>query len=347
MRPVRPLRPSPTPATVRGAARRRSSGALVALAASALLAACGTTEPTVDAGTEVEAASTGGEAVTVTDERGEVTLDAPAVDVVSLEWGLTENLLSLGVEPVGQADVAGYSTWATVLPLDEATQDVGFRGEPSLDAIAALDADLVVTTTDLPEEVIAQIEETTPVLALRGSDGQDPLGYMRRTVELLGQVTGTQDRAAEALDELDAAVADGRAALEEAGVAGATVTMADGWDDNGVVSVRMFTPGSYLGGLLGELGLKNGWAGEGDPDYGLAATDVEGLTALGEGHFLYASNAAETDPFGESLAQNPVWQGLPPVRAGAVHRMPDGIWMFGGPASGAAFVDAVVAALTA
>ena len=336
----------PTPISARSA--RSARAAVVGVAAALLLSACGTSEPTVEPGTDTEAAQTAETGpVTVTDERGELTLDAPAVDVVSLEWGLTENLLALGVEPVGQADVAGYNTWATVLPLDEATTDVGFRGEPSLDAIAALDADLVVTTTDVPENVIAQIEETTPVLALRGSDAEDPMGYMRRTLETLGAVTGTQERAEEALAEFDAAVADGRAALEEAGVAGTTVTMADGWDADGVVSVRMYTPGSYFGGILGELGLENGWTAEGDPDYGLAATDVEGLTALGEGHFLYASNAAETDPFGESLADNPIWQGLPPVAAGDVHRIPDGIWMFGGPASGSAFVDAVVDALTA
>ncbi|MDF2848412.1 MAG: iron-siderophore transporter substrate-binding protein, partial [Oerskovia sp.] len=37
---------------------------------------------------------------------------------------------------------------------------------------------------------------------------------------------------------------------------------------------------------------------------------------------------------------------LPFVAAGDVHRIPDGIWMFGGPASANAYVDALVAALT-
>ena len=116
--------------------------------AALLLTACGTTE---DPAAAEETGSTGaaGGPVTVTDDRGEVTLDSPATDVVSLEWGLTENLLTLGVTPVGQADVEGYNTWDTVVPLDPSVADVGKRGEPSLDAIAALDADLVVTTTDV------------------------------------------------------------------------------------------------------------------------------------------------------------------------------------------------------
>lgn len=327
---------------------RRLAVGLAALTALAL-AACGTTEdpaaaPTAD--DEAALAEGGQGPVTVTDERGEVTLDAPAREVVSLEWGLTENLLSLGVVPVGQADVEGYSTWNTVVPLEGDVADVGFRGEPSLEAIAALDADLVVTTTDLPEDVIAQIEEQVPVLAVRGSDAADPLGYMRETVELLAEATGTQDRAAELLAGFDEAVAEGRAALDEAGLADAPVVMADGWDTNGVVSVRMFTEGSYLGAILEELGLDNIWQGEGDADYGLAQTDVEGLTVLEDVDFLYLVNGAFTDPFGESLAGNPIWEQRPFVTSGSVHRLPDGIWLFGGPAAGEAYVDAVVAALT-
>ena len=37
-------------------------------------------------------------------------------------------------------------------------QDVGTRGEPSIDALVALAPDLVVATTDLPANVVEQIE---------------------------------------------------------------------------------------------------------------------------------------------------------------------------------------------
>ncbi|AEE47776.1 iron-siderophore ABC transporter substrate-binding protein [Cellulomonas fimi] len=327
---------------------RALPAAALAGTAALLLAACGTTEEAGAAEPSTSADVAGGP-VTITDDRGEeVTLDAPATDVVSLEWGLTENLLTLGVTPVGQADVAGYNTWDTVVPLDASVADVGMRGEPSLDAIAALDADLVVTTTDLPEEVIAQIEEQVPVIALRGSDASDPIGHMRRTVEVLGEATGTSDASEKALADFDAAVEDAKAELDEAGLAGARFTMADGWLSDGAVSVRMYTEGSYLGGVAALLGLENAWTGEGDPDYGLATTDVEGLTNLGEDvHFLYVANDTEGgDAFTEGLSGNAIWQQLPFVTAGDVHRLPDGIWMFGGPAAGEAWIDATVDALT-
>src|SRR5690242_19314148 len=140
--------------------RRAFATSAVALTAM-LIAACGTTEATTDTPAPASSAPSG--PVDLTDERGTVHLDAPAKNVVSLEWGLTENLVELGVKPAGQADVKGYNVWDTSAPIDAATPDVGQRGEPSLDAIIALDPDLVVTTTDLQETVIKQIAAKVPV----------------------------------------------------------------------------------------------------------------------------------------------------------------------------------------
>jgi iron complex transport system substrate-binding protein len=328
---------------------RRSFAASAALAVTALLAAaCGTTEGPAGAGGGPAAPASAGP-VDLTDERGTVHLDAPAAKVVSLEWGLTENLLALGVKPAGAADVKGYNVWDRSAPLDAATPDVGTRGEPSLEAIIALDPDLVVTTTDVPETVIAQIVKEVPVVALRGSDGTDPIGYMRRTVTTLAQVTGTQPRAEKLLADFDAKIAAGKDLLAKAGRSGAPFVMADGWIDSGTVSVRMFTPGSFFGGLGAQLGLANQWPDGGDKDYGLAQTDVEGLTKITDARtaFVYNANDADGgDPFVEGLSGNAVWKQLPFVKAGNVHRIPEGIWTFGGPLSAGAYVDALVAALT-
>src|SRR5690606_41862457 len=90
------------------------------------------------------------------------------------------------------------------------------------------------------------------------------------------------------------------------------------------VSVRAFTAGSLMGAVGEGMGLINAWELEGDPNYGLAITDVEGLTALGDVIFTYYTNAAEDDAIA-ALAGNAIWEGLPFVQDGNVHRLPDGI----------------------
>lgn len=113
------------------------------------------------------------------------------------------------------------------------------------------------------------------------------------------------------------------------------------------VSVRPYTSGSLIGAVNEKLGLKNAWAIEGDKDYGLASTDVEGLTKLGDVQFAYIGSEGDKNstPFAGALAKDKVWTSLPFVKKGNVHRLPDGIWMFGGPESMGQYVDAVVEAL--
>ncbi|WP_433381801.1 ABC transporter substrate-binding protein [Actinoplanes sp. CA-142083] len=319
-----------------------TAAALTAL----LVAACGTTEDPVDAAAPASSAPSG--PVDLTDERGAVHLDAPARNVVSLEWGLTENLVALGVKPAGQADVKGYNVWDTSAPIDASTPDVGQRGEPSLDSIVALDPDLVVTTTDLQETVIAQLAKKVPVLTLRGSDGSDPIGYMRRTVTTLAKATGTEAQGAKLLADYDAKVASAKDALTKAGKTGAPFVMTDGWVDSGTVSLRMYTPGSFFGAIGASLGLQSQWTTGGDKDYGLAQTDVEGLTKIKDANttYVYVANKSDGGDFTDSLKNNAVWKQLPFVQGQKVKRIPDGIWMFGGPLSASKFIDALVTAVS-
>lgn len=329
----------------------RSRNLLSLLAAlSLLLAACGSVEEgattTAAGGAEPETTTATSGPITITDARGEeLTLDAPATEVVGLEWGVIENLISLGVMPVGVADVEGYTAWVSAAQLDEGVVDVGLRGEPSIDALVALEPDLVVATTDLPANIIEQIEGLVPVLVVRAAAAERPVDQMRDNIRLVAQAVGKEAEADALVERVDAAIAEGTQAMADAGLEGQPFTLADAWMDGNNVSIRAFTAGSLMGAVAEEMGLVNAWDLEGDADYGLAITDVEGLTNLGDVQFTYYTNAAEVDAIAE-LDGNPIWEGLPFVQNGNVHRLPDGIWMFGGPLSVEQFVDATVEALT-
>lgn len=316
------------------------------VAAVALLTACGTTERAASPD-----AAPSGEQITVTDARGQdVVLAGPATRTVGLEWNVVEHLVSLGVMPVGVADVEGYGNWVQAEPLTGEVTDVGVRGEPSVEAIAALTPDLVVATTDLPDAAVTQLETIAPVLVVGSADAADPIGQMRENLELVATATGKQAEAEQLLADFAAKLDEGRAAIAAASLAGRPIAFADGFIVSGALTIRPFTEGSLVGGVNTELGLVDAWPMEGDADYGLASTDVEGLTTLPDDTLFvfYANDAASggSDPFVGALQGNAVWQTLPFVQGGDVHRLPDGIWMFGGPSSMQAYVDALVSALT-
>jgi iron complex transport system substrate-binding protein len=245
--------------------------------------------------------------------------------------------------PVGAADVEGYATWVSAEPLDDTVTDVGLRGEPSIDTLVSLTPDVVIVTDQLTEGAIEQIEETVPVVVIPGGDSTDNLGQMFENIDLIATITGTEDAAAELRTEFEAKLSEGKAAIEEAGAAGAGVAFSDAYADAGSVSIRPFTEGSLVGNVLAELGLANVWDLEGDPAYGLAQTDVEGLTALpAETRFWYIANDSYGDPYQNELADNAVWTSLPFVESGDVTRFPDSLWVFGGPSSMNQIIDAAV-----
>jgi len=319
--------------------KKRPIALLSIVAASALaLTGCGTTET---AGTDSGAAT-----ISVVDDRGEtVALKGAATKVVALEWNAAESLVSLGVMPTGVADVAGYGDYVKAAPLDEGVTDVGGRGEPSVDAIAGLAPDLVVTTNDLAETAIKQIEKIAPVLVIRGADASDNMGQMEKNLEAIATLTGTEDEAKTLVSDMDAKIEEGKAALEAAGVGGAGFALSDNYSYNGEITIRPFHKGALLSDVAEKLGLVNAWDGEGDADYGLGSADVEALTTLPADVKYLSFSSPDGDVYTGELAANPIWTSLPFVQSDDVYMLAAGIWPFGGPASIGLFVDSVVDSL--
>ncbi|MFD7713386.1 ABC transporter substrate-binding protein [Streptomyces sp. NPDC059785] len=312
-----------------------------AAAAALALAGCGTTE-------KPAGAAASGSALTVTDARGEkVELDGPAKRVVGIEWNVVETLITLGVDPVGVADVKNYKAYDTAAPLTGDVKDIGTRDEPSVATVASLKPDLVVATTDLSDSALKQLSKVAPTVVVRAADASRQIDQMTDNVNLIAKATGTEARAKTEIASFRKTVADGKKELAAAGLDGEELAFADGWKQDNQVTVRPYVEGSLLADINTELGLKTPWTLKGDKNYGLATTDVEGLTKVGDARFAYLANdSSGEDPFAEGLKDNAVWKSLPFVKKDQVYRLPDGIWMFGGPASMKQYVDALVDALT-
>lgn len=340
---------------------RRPLAALAATLAALALAACGTTAVpetsaapasgaavSEDCAQDTSEISTG--PVTLTDDAGRtVELEEPAERVAVLEWQQTEDLLTLCLAPVAVADAEGFSTWITAEQLPDGTADVGTRGEPDLDALAAADPDLVVVeVTGEDDPVIAQLESLgVPVLATMGADASDPLGAMEDLFRLLGEATGRSDRAEIVLDEFAVHLDEARDQIVEADLPTTDFVYFDGWVDGGNVTIRPFGEGALFTALGAELGLTPVWTGETDPVYGLGQTDVEGLAAVGDANLFFTSTEDPAGSYVTALEDNPLWEAMPAVQDGRAFAFPAGIWTFGGPRSAEQAVDAYVDVITA
>lgn len=314
-----------------------------ALAAAALLsvAACGSSQPTK--AEEKEQNEAAGGPITLTDAAGrEVVLPAPAKDVVTLEWQQTEDVLTLGVTPVGVADTEGYRTWVSGEELPEDVPDVGTRSEPNPDAVFNQSPDLVIVEDGADLKKLEKYD--VPVLVTAGANAEDPIGQMRETFTLIARALGKEDVADEVLEEFDHELEAARKAVAEAEPETTEFAYVDAYVMGSTVSIRPFGQGSIVGELGEELGLTNVWDGKVDPAYGLGQTDVEGLAAIGDAQLFYTGTDAAT--WLDELEGNAVWKNAPFVEQGRIQPFPEGIWTFGGPRSSEQLLDAFVQAVT-
>ncbi len=329
---------------------RRSIITALAASSALVLGACGTTQPAAD---DEGSGATAGGPIRLTDAAGRtVELEKPAERVVVLEWQQTEDVLTLGVEPVGAADVKGYNTWDTAEDLDPKTKDVGTRGEPNMDAVFSTNPDLVIVEAERGAPVIKQLEKyDVPVLVTKGADTKDPIGNMKATFSLIAEALGKQDEAKDVLADFDENLADAKQEIADAKPENTKFVFADAWLDGSNISIRPFGQGSLVGELGEAIGLTNVWKGEVDKAYGLGQTDVEGIAAIGDAHFFFTSTDALTDaagyaPWMPRLEENRIWKNAEFVKAGNVHPFPAGVWTFGGPESSEQIIDAYVETLT-
>lgn len=348
--------------------RPRRLAALAAVGLVALtLTACGTTQ--VEAAADVSDAaalsescaadttSTATGPVSLTDSQGRtLELDKPAERVVVLEWQQTEDLLSLCIAPVGAASIADYATYVSAEKLPASTVNVGERGEPDLDAIYATEPDLIIMEANSPDdELLAKLSAgDVPVLATIGTDTSGQIENMKNVFSLIAEATGRTERADEVLAEFDARLAEAKEEVADAKLKTTDFVFFDGWIESGNVVIRPYAQGALFTELGEQLGLTGAWtndvntsfgSGGVDPAYGLAQTDIEGLTGVGEANLIFA-NDGTADSYVNELEKSPIWNALPAVVEGRAFEFPPGVWGAGGPRSNMQAIDAFVDVIT-
>ncbi|WP_423921348.1 iron-siderophore ABC transporter substrate-binding protein [Frigoribacterium sp. 2-23] len=340
---------------------RLLAAAAVAGVTALTLVGCGTTSVSTASSTGIvdsqdcradqTATSTG--PVSVTDSLGRtVDLDAPAKRVVVLEWQQTEDLLTLCVAPVGAASTEDYATYVSAETLPATTVDVGERGEPDLDTLYGLDPDLIVLESyGDDDELLKKLEERdVPVLATIGADASGQIENMKKVFSLIGEATGRTERADEVLADFDEHLATAKRAVADADLTTKDFVFFDGWIESGNVVIRPYGQGALFTELGRDLGLTGAWtdevnksygSGGVDAAYGLAQTDLEGLTAVGNANLIY-SNDGTADSYVTELTKSPIWAALPAVQQGRAVEFARGVWGAGGPRSNEQAIDAFV-----
>jgi iron complex transport system substrate-binding protein len=238
-------------------ARRRLVVAIATIASLSLItAACGSDNATESVPTSPAPASAPGSTpadagfpVTVDVYGTPFTVDARPERIVSLSPSSTEGLFAVGAGPQVIA-VDEFSDY----PAEAPTSDLsGFT--PNVEAIIALDPDLVVVSYD-PGDLVASLSATgIQVLIL---DAAFDLDDVLNQLAILGAVTGNSESAASVITELEARIAT---AVATAPVLDEPLTYFHLLDE----TLFTVTSSTFIGSVYGIFGLVN-IADAADPD---------------------------------------------------------------------------------
>lgn len=303
---------------------------LIAAMLMLVLAACSSAEE------EPAAPAEEAEPVTIQGTNGEVTLDAPAQKVVVLEWTYAEDLLAVGVQPAGMADISEYGNYVNIEPqLDDTVVDVGGRQEPNLEAIAALEPDLIIGVSFRHDAMIDQLETIAPTVIFNPypeDESIDLYQEMETTFLEIAKAVGKTSEGEQVLTDLEAQYEEKAAELEAANLETKDVILTLAYSGAQAPEIRVFTPNSMASIILDRLGLNNVHEPDQFEIFGSSTFNVEGLVEYEDANYLYTV-PDEDNIYENQLSGNPVWENLAFVQEGRTYDLGADTWLYGGPLS--------------
>jgi iron complex transport system substrate-binding protein len=288
-------------------------GAALLAATALVVTGCGSDDDTdtgSTGGSDGGSSSSGAFPVTVSTAFGDVEIEEEPTRVVALGWGDAETALALGVQPVGASDWLafggeGVGPWSEGR-YDEAPEIIETT-EPSFEAIAALEPDLILDTkSDGTQERYDLLSRIAPTVGM--PEGVDPYQTTyEQQLELVGQALGRTEEADELAAEVTQAFED--AAAEHPEFDG-TETAVAAFTSEGFAA---YVEGDTRVDFMEELGFVN------KPAIQDLASDSFFVPVSEEQVSLLDSDLTVAFPIfveASEFTGNPLWQALPSVQEG-------------------------------
>lgn len=287
--------------------------------------------------------------ISVIHAMGTLELDAPAMKVAVLEWTYAEDLLALGMQPAGVADIEGYGSWVKAEPpLGTDVVELGTRQEPSIESIAQLEPDLIIGVQFRHEPIYNDLNAIAPTVLFNPypAEGEgSQYDEMETTFREIAKAVGKEAEAEAVLTDLQEHFDAAASTLSEVDLATQSFVIVQAFTSQGSPAIRLFSENAMAVAIVEKLGLENAYSKEYE-QYGFTTTSVEGLVDVQDANFFYVVQE-EDDIFANQLAENPIWSQLQFVQEGRTYPLGGDTWLFGGPLSARLVVDQVVALLTA
>ncbi len=287
------------------------------------------------------------EKIEITHALGTETFDQVPERIVVLEWNFAEELLALGIQPVGMADIQGFEKWVKISEtVSDEVVDVGTRQEPNLEEIAKLNPDVIITLSNNHGAIQEQLSKIAPTIFYDTVSPEVTKDLYQNTFDSFKTTAKLLNKEAEAeqlIKRLDDKYAEATKAIEELNLPTKEFLFTQAYSVNQAPTFRLFTKNSMVSHVLEKVGLENVIKDHTDAAWGFIDANVEGVSNYEDVLFIHAVQS--DDPLFDNLENNKAWGELTFVKNDQLYDIGGDTWTFGGVLSMETLVDNLVHAL--
>ncbi|MCC3355806.1 ABC transporter substrate-binding protein [Bacillus sp. REN16] len=292
-------------------------GFLTLAIATLVLAACGAADNT-DKNEAVENSNT----YTIEHAMGTTPINKDPKKIVVLTNEGTEALLAMGVKPVGAVrSWIGDPWYDHIEDQMEGVEVVGEESNVNIEAIAALEPDLIIGNKMRQENIYEQLKAIAPTVF-----AEDLRGDWQKNFTLYSKAINKEEEGKKVLADFEDHVNKVKENINT-DTAVSVVRFMEG-------RTRIYYTDSFSGVIFDKLGLKRPEQqvelfAQDENDQFAREVDQEKIPLMDGDvifYFTYETGTGEATKVEEEWINNPLWKGLTAVKDGNVHKVSDPIW---------------------
>lgn len=259
---------------------------------------------------------TGSAGTTIGHAMGETAVPERAERVVVLDTGELDSAMTLGVTPVGAVEAIEGAGYPAYLEGTEGIENVGTIEQPNLEAIAALEPDLILSSKLRHEAIYDQLSGIAPTVFTEstGVTWKENFDVHARALGRIGEAETAKQEYGARLDEFESSIGGTPPEVS-------VVRFLAG-------DTRIYQKASFIGTVLEDAGLPRPVSQDVD-DFAITNASAELIPEMGGDVVFVTTYGPEEDSTKQQITSDPLWQQLEAVQQDRVYEVPDDLWMLG------------------
>ncbi|WP_045520117.1 ABC transporter substrate-binding protein [Neobacillus niacini] len=281
-----------------------------------MLSACGSTESSKNREDE-EKSKEDSEEIIITHSMGEATIKTDPKRVVVLDPGALDNVLALGITPVGAP------TMQLDMPFPEYLKDqtediehIGTAYEPNIEAIIKLKPDVIFGNKQYHEKLYEQLEAVGPTVIVETAGTT-----WKENLKIQAQALGLEDKAEKLLNDYHGRIENYKSSKGKDATS-TEISLLRANTENVMVYLRQ----SFSGSIIEELGFSRPVSQQKD-DFALELNN-EAIPEM-DGDYIFWFTREQPNIIDSSFSNSPFWNNLEAVKNNKTFKVGYDTWLSG------------------